>query len=92
LGLVDPNGFDFGTLMLLLAMIVVGGSGSRWGPILGCALLMVMNEFMREIPQWRDMALGGTVIVFLLRWPRGIADGLDRLFGIVVGRRSSTAT
>jgi branched-chain amino acid transport system permease protein len=79
LGLVDATGFDFGTLMLLLAMIVVGGMGTRWGPILGCAMLMVLNEFMRDYPQWRTMAVGGTVIVFLLLWPRGIADGLARL-------------
>lgn len=92
LGLVDPTGFDFGTLMLLLAMIVVGGTGTRWGPILGCALLMVLNEFMREIPQWRDMAVGGTVVVFLLLWPRGIADGLSRLFRLVTGRRSGATS
>jgi branched-chain amino acid transport system permease protein len=81
LGLVDATGFDFGTLMLLLAMIVVGGMGTRWGPILGCALLMVLSEFMRDYPQWRTMAVGGTVIVFLLLWPRGIADAIARLFG-----------
>jgi len=82
LSLVDASGFDFGTLMLLLAMIVVGGMGTRWGPIIGCALLMVLNEFMRDYPQWRTMAVGGTVIVFLLLWPRGIADGLLRLFSV----------
>jgi branched-chain amino acid transport system permease protein len=79
LGLVDPAGFSFGTLMLLLAMIVIGGTGSRWGPILGCALLMVMNDSLRDIPQWRDMAVGGALILVLLIWPRGIADALTRL-------------
>jgi branched-chain amino acid transport system permease protein len=82
LGLVDASGFDFGNLMLLLAMIVVGGMGTRWGPILGCALLLLLNnEIMRDYPQWRTMAVGITVIVILLLWPRGIADGLARLFG-----------
>lgn len=91
LGLVDPAGFDFGVLMLLLAMIVVGGTGSRWGPILGCALLMVMNEFLRDIPQWRDMAIGATLIVFLLAWPRGLADALARLFGRISRSRDPSS-
>ncbi|MEX2200204.1 MAG: branched-chain amino acid ABC transporter permease [Dongiaceae bacterium] len=91
LGLVDATGFDFGTLMLLLAMIVVGGMGTRWGPILGCALLMVLSEFMRDYPQWRTMAVGGTVIVFLLLWPRGIADAIARLFGRATKKPASSA-
>jgi branched-chain amino acid transport system permease protein len=78
LGLVDTTGFEFGTLMLLLAMIVVGGTGSKWGPILGCALLMIMNEVMRSIPEWRAMAIGLTVIFSLLIWPKGIADAIHR--------------
>lgn len=81
LGLVDATGFDFGRLMLLMSMIVIGGMGTRWGPIVGCALLMVLSEFMRDYPQWAPMAIGIAVIVSLLIFPRGIADGLARLFG-----------
>ena len=81
LGLVDATGFDFGRMMMLMAMIVVGGMGTRWGPVLGCALLMVLTEFMRDYPQWSPMAVGLLVIVVLLLFPRGIADGLARLFG-----------
>jgi branched-chain amino acid transport system permease protein len=85
LGLVDTTGFEFSTLMLLLAMIVVGGTGSRWGPIIGCALLMAMNELMRDIPQWRAMAIGVTVMISLLVWPSGIADAVHRLLHRLAG-------
>jgi branched-chain amino acid transport system permease protein len=86
LGLVDTTGFEFGTLMLLLAMIVVGGTGSRWGPIVGCALLMTMNELMRDIPQWRAMALGAIIIVALLLWPSGVADAIHRAMARLTSR------
>ncbi len=83
LTLVDTTGFDFGTLMLLLAMIVVGGCGSKWGPILGCAALMVLNEAFRDLPQWRAFAVGVTMMGVLLLWPDGIAGAVKRLFVLI---------
>jgi branched-chain amino acid transport system permease protein len=80
LGLVDTTGFDFGTLMLLLAMIVVGGQGSKWGPIFGCATIMVLNESFRDLPEWRGFAVGVTMMLVLLVWPRGISAAIERLF------------
>ena len=82
LGLVDTTGFDFGTLMLLLAMIVVGGQGSKWGPILGCATIMVLNESFRDLPEWRAFAVGSTMIGILLVWPNGISAAVERLLAL----------
>jgi lauroyl/myristoyl acyltransferase len=52
---------------------------------------MVLSEFMRDYPQWRTMAVGLTVIAFLLLWPRGIADAIARLFGSVTKKPASSA-
>lgn len=82
LGLVDTAGFDFGTLMLLLAMIVVGGQGSKWGPILGCATIMVLNELFRDLPEWRAFAIGSTIMVILLVWPKGISGAVERVLAL----------
>ncbi len=86
LKLVDPTAFDFGTLMLLLAMIVVGGKGSKWGPILGCAALILLNESFRDAPQWRAFAVGTTMMAVLLLWPQGVAAALERMFAWGQGR------
>lgn len=91
LGLVDTAGFDFGTLMLLLAMIVVGGQGSKWGPILGCATVMVLNELFRDFPEWRAFAIGSTIMVILLVWPKGISAAVERVLALAQPKLSSPA-
>ena len=54
-------------------MIVVGGIGTIWGPLLGAALLMLADEGMREFGDWRDIGLGVILAAFVILLPRGLA-------------------
>lgn len=74
---VGPTVFSITTLLFLLAMIVVGGLGTIWGPLLGAALLMVADEGMREFGDWRNIGLGLLLAVFVVILPHGLA-GLRR--------------
>ena len=48
-GVVGPIVFSIAMLLFLLSMIVVGGMGTIWGPLLGAAVLMLADEGMREL-------------------------------------------
>ena len=72
-GVVGPIVFSLNMLLFLLAMIVVGGMGTVWGPLLGAALLMLADEGMREIGDWRDIGLGLILAIFVIALPRGLA-------------------
>ena len=56
--------FDFNTLLLLLAMIVVGGVGSAKGAIVGTALLLYIDRTYADLdnPAWRFVWIG--IIMF----------------------------
>lgn len=60
-------------LLFLLAMIVVGGVGTIWGPLLGALFLMVADELAKEFSGYRDVGLGLLLILFVMFLPRGIA-------------------
>jgi branched-chain amino acid transport system permease protein len=60
-------------LLFLLAMIVVGGMGTVWGPLLGAALLMVADEGLREFGTLREIGLGLLLAIFVIFLPRGLA-------------------
>lgn len=79
-GAVGPVVFSISTLLFLLSMIVVGGMGTIWGPLLGAAILMLSDEAMREMGDWRDIGLGVILVVFVVLLPRGLA-------GLAQGRR-----
>lgn len=77
-GVVGPIVFSLAMLLFLLAMIVVGGMGTVWGPLLGAAILMLADEGMREFGDWRDIGLGLLLAIFVILLPRGLA-GLGRI-------------
>jgi branched-chain amino acid transport system permease protein len=44
--LLDPNSFQFGFSIFVLAMVIVGGIGSIWGVVLGALLLANINYYL----------------------------------------------
>ena len=72
-GVVGPVVFSLSTLLFLMSMIVVGGMGTIWGPLLGAAVLMLADEGMREFGDWRDIGLGVILSSFVIFLPKGLA-------------------
>jgi branched-chain amino acid transport system permease protein len=72
-GAVGPIVFSISVLLFLVSMIVVGGIGTVWGPLLGAALLMLADEAMREVGDWRDIGLGIILAGFVILLPKGLA-------------------
>ena len=85
---VGPTIFSFSLLLLLIAMIVVGGLGTLWGPLIGAVLIMLADEGLREFQDFRTLGLGLTLAIFVLLLPEGIAGASRRLYGKLTRRRS----
>ncbi len=77
-GVVGPVVFSLSMLLFLMSMIVVGGMGTIWGPLLGAAVLMLADEGMREFGDWRDIGLGVVLTTFVIFLPKGLAGLLPR--------------
>ncbi len=62
-----------------LAYVLIGGSRSLWGPVLGAALLTALPEILRPLAGAR-LIINGLVLVFAsIYLPRGIVGALRRL-------------
>jgi branched-chain amino acid transport system permease protein len=66
--------FDFNTLLLLLAMIVVGGVGSAKGAVIGTALLLYIDRTYADLdtPAWRFVWIGIIMFGVTLLTTRGL--------------------
>lgn len=82
LGSISSSIFAFSVLINVLAMIVIGGWGSFGGPILGTALLLGLQEGLRELSDFRTLALGIALAAMAVLAPQGlwpmIRDGFGR--------------
>ena len=71
-GAISPSIFNFSVTITLLAMIVLGGLGSFWGPILGTAILVILPEALRAAENYRNLALGVSMALIAVFAPQGL--------------------
>ena len=80
LGAIEPYGmFGLRWSIDTLAMVVIGGLGTRFGPLIGVALVMFFGELLADYPEVH-LALTGLLMILAMRFaPRGIAGLLAGL-------------
>lgn len=69
---VSPTIFSFDLLLLLLAMMVVGGIGSARGVVMGTALLLFIDQRFLEAGPKRVIAAGVLMLLITLFTTRGL--------------------
>ncbi len=75
MGAVDPKSFGVTAMVYLVIWVVVGGTNTFWGPIIGVAVMTVASEASRPMLELRPLMFGGILILTLLFMP----DGLEGL-------------
>lgn len=80
----------FDASIAYLAYVLIGGSRSVWGPLLGAVLLAALPEVLRPLKDSR-LIINGLVLVFAsIYLPRGIAGALESLGNMFARRFGST--
>jgi branched-chain amino acid transport system permease protein len=71
---ISPNEYGFERGVEILAMGVLGGTASPWGPVIGAALITLLPEALRGLGHYRPFINGAILIVIILYSPKGIWD------------------
>lgn len=76
---VDPTSFTVMESILVLSMVIIGGAGTKWGPLIGAAFLVAVLEILEllGIPSTlaaniRQMVYGTLLVVLLIMRPQGL--------------------
>jgi branched-chain amino acid transport system permease protein len=64
----------------VLIMTILGGIGYFWGPPVGAAVLIWLNQIITDYTQYWSFVLGTILLVLLFGFPGGILGGLDQLW------------
>jgi branched-chain amino acid transport system permease protein len=80
---IEPAPFAVGASIMMYLMVVVGGSGYFWGPLVGAAMGVVVPDWIRDaapiLSNWY-LPLFGMVVVLMMIWlPDGLLSLPDRL-------------
>ncbi|MGW5435319.1 ABC transporter permease [Nocardia asteroides] len=76
---IDPTVFNLSMSLLIVTVLVLGGTGSPYGAVLGAAVLIGVPEALRLAPEARIL-LYGVVLLLIIRFrPQGVLVRRDRV-------------
>lgn len=87
----SPEIFGFGPLSLALSMMLLGGTGSIYGPIVGAFLITILSEAMVNLGPTRFLIIAAMIVLVLLFYPGGVIVGLRRAYDQILKLRPARA-
>ena len=72
---VNPASFTFLESAMILSIVVLGGTGSIIGIIIGALLLILLPEYLRAFSDYRMLLFGIIMVIMMIFRPQGIVDG-----------------
>lgn len=96
-GFIEPLEVAFPTAtfgIFMVAMALLGGKGTLWGPVLGAVLFHIVKEITwTHLLGWQWVALGAIIIINIVYFQQGILgwaqDKWPQAFGLTVDRGGS---
>ena len=88
---IDPALFTVGASIMMYLMVVVGGPGYFFGPVLGSAVGVVLPEWLRFAQAWYLFVFGLAVVVLMIWLPDGLLSIPDRIKARRQSREASAA-
>jgi branched-chain amino acid transport system permease protein len=79
-GTLVPDAFFITESFIILAMVIVGGTGTLIGPVCGAILLTVLPELLRGIGDLRLVLYGVAITLVVLFIPGGIVQAVRLAF------------
>jgi branched-chain amino acid transport system permease protein len=91
---IEPGPFTVAASIMMYLMVVVGGPGYFFGPVLGAAVGVVLPEWLRDVPgvaNWYLPLFGAAVVLLMVWLPDGLLSIPDRLKARREARAASAA-
>lgn len=76
---IEPGPFHLVTSLMMLLMVIVGGSGRFFGPMLGAAIVILLPEWLRFMKDWYLVVFGLSVVALMVWLPGGLLSVPERI-------------
>nr|NLD41621.1 branched-chain amino acid ABC transporter ATP-binding protein/permease [Actinomycetales bacterium] len=89
---VNPDPFHFELSILFLTMLMVGGVGTLWGPIVGVTIMILVERALSGVANIQNAVYAVTLLLILRFLPHGVV-GSAQIYGrrlLTRFRRSSS--
>ncbi|NSW86872.1 MAG: branched-chain amino acid ABC transporter permease [Syntrophobacteraceae bacterium] len=80
--IISPESFTFWESVLMFAIVILGGSGSMPGVLLGAFLIVGLPELFREFANARMLVFGAAMIAMMVFRTQGLIPSRPRIYRI----------
>lgn len=77
LRVASPDAFGMGFLTLVLSMLLVGGTGTIWGPLIGAFAISFLSEWLAGFGPWQNIIVAVAIILVVVFYPGGLWAALQ---------------
>ncbi|MBO8162529.1 MAG: branched-chain amino acid ABC transporter ATP-binding protein/permease [Brevibacillus sp.] len=84
----NSDSFTFDKSILFLIGVIVGGAGTRLGPVIGTVIIFLLPQWVQSLYDYHLLIFGAILLFSLIVLPDGIVGG----FGRLMGRRKQLTT
>ena len=88
---LEPAPFTVSSSIMMYLMVVVGGPGYFWGPVVGAAVGVLLPEWLRFAQAWYLFVFGTAVVLLMIWLPDGLLSIPDRLKAKRLAKEASAA-
>jgi branched-chain amino acid transport system permease protein len=88
---IEPAPFGVGASIMMYLMVVVGGAGYFFGPLVGAAVGVLLPEWLRFAQGWYLFVFGTAVVLLMLWLPDGLLSIPEKLRAKRLSREASAA-
>ena len=90
-GFIEAQYFNANISIFVLLYVLIGGTQTAWGPLLGASFFTLIPEALRIGDDWRFFIFGVIIVAMMILRPEGIVtrDALDRVWSKLFSRKSN---
>jgi ABC-type branched-subunit amino acid transport system ATPase component/ABC-type branched-subunit amino acid transport system permease subunit len=74
---VTPDDFTADFSIFFLLMVVLGGAGRLWGPVVGAVVFFLVPELLTALQSWRMLIYGVALLLLMLYAPHGLVGAVE---------------
>ena len=90
LRVASPDAFGMGFLTLLLSILLMGGAGTIWGPVIAAFGISVISEWLSGFGAWQNIVISVAIILVVVLYPGGLWAAIQEIREAVDNVRTST--